>query len=362
MKILSLRTAGFLGLPDGSYELGTGDEPAGLVVVTGAGPCGKTSLLEAIVAAKELVGPYGRLPAAAGLVRRGAARATLVARWVLDDAERAVYAGLVDRAEEASRRAREIEADASGSPVAEAKPEPPPRVVETEVVIDADAGTVERPRRLEPVFSRYDRAPTSGKAEYFPADRRMRPTLWREPGPTSRERDEAAPRLGRDLGKYGFVGRFLRDLAAASAERLQGTLVAAGVVTRGEEADELAPFKQALAPLAKDLRLLRVELSGALGADVVFVRRDRREVELGALSDSEADAVLFAATFVRQGLEGSLVLVDRPELYQDPKHAGAFVRGLAGLGHNQLVVATSTPEHCDGIEGALRLDLEARRG
>ncbi|MBI4957648.1 MAG: hypothetical protein HY908_36920 [Myxococcales bacterium] len=72
--------------------------------------------------------------------------------------------------------------------------------------------------------------------------------------------------------------------------------------------------------------------------------------------------MLFAATFVRQGLEGSLVLVDRPELYQDPKQAGAFVRGLAGLGHNQLVVATSTPDLCDGIDGTLRIDLEAKRG
>ncbi|MBI4954822.1 MAG: hypothetical protein HY908_22565 [Myxococcales bacterium] len=361
MQILSLRASGVLGLPDGAYDFGVGDEPHVLVAITGAGPCGKTSLLEAVAAAKELVGPYGRLPAPASLVRRGARRATLAARWLLDDAEQAACVGLEAGPAHTERRVREIEAAARGDKAASA-PSPPQRVVETNLVLDLDADALELPHHLAPVFGHYDRAPGRGKAEYFPADRRIRAQLWTEPAGPSRARDEAAPRLGRALGKYGFVRPFLRALAAVSAARREAELAACGVLTRDDANDELTPFREALAALARDLRLARVELANADGAAVWFVRRDRREVELDALSDSEADAVLFAATFVRQGLAArSLVLVDRPELHQDPTRAAAFVQALACLGENQLVVATSAAV-ASALEGARVLRLEARHG
>src|SRR5688572_4922796 len=89
MKISSLEARGFRGLPDGTYEFGAeADRAEPITVVRGAPATGKTSLLDAVAVAKEVVGAYGAPPDPARLVRRGAREATLRATWHLSEAER----------------------------------------------------------------------------------------------------------------------------------------------------------------------------------------------------------------------------------------------------------------------------------
>ena len=70
---------------------------------------------------------------------------------------------------------------------------------------------------------------------------------------------------------------------------------------------------------------------------------DGARIELADLSDSEAQAVLFAATFQRQGLDDSLVLLDTPELHIPDADQAAFFDAVCRLGvNNQVIAATSS--------------------
>src|SRR5689334_1977189 len=89
MKLLTLTLENFRGAPDGAYSFthpSTG-KPHDLTLITGAPASGKTSILEAIAAVKELVGGYGPPPDPARLRRSGSARGKIAATWLLTEQE-----------------------------------------------------------------------------------------------------------------------------------------------------------------------------------------------------------------------------------------------------------------------------------
>ena len=68
-------------------------------------------------------------------------------------------------------------------------------------------------------------------------------------------------------------------------------------------------------------------------------------IGLEELSDSEHQAALFALAFPDFGLEGSLVLVDEPDLHIHAAHRVRFLHALVGLGRdNQIIAATGSAE------------------
>src|SRR5262245_29617620 len=89
MKLLSLTLENFKGAPDGAYSFTprAAGKPHDLTLITGGAASGKTSILEAIAAVKELVGGYGPPPDPERLRRHGAARGKVAATWLLTDAE-----------------------------------------------------------------------------------------------------------------------------------------------------------------------------------------------------------------------------------------------------------------------------------
>lgn len=62
MKIAKIETKSLLWFPDGtrSFSSATTNLPHPVVAITGGPGSGKTSLLEAILAAKETIAPHGR--------------------------------------------------------------------------------------------------------------------------------------------------------------------------------------------------------------------------------------------------------------------------------------------------------------
>jgi hypothetical protein len=101
----------------------------------------------------------------------------------------------------------------------------------------------------------------------------------------------------------------------------------------------LAPFGEGLARLCPQLRF------AGLGPDARtpwFERADGSGIPIEELSDGERDAVLLVATHARIGLTGSVVLIDRPELYVSAPAHGVWLQGLAQLGRNQIIAATSS--------------------
>jgi hypothetical protein len=173
MKLMRLVLQGIRGVRDGSYPF------AEVALVTGGPASGKTSLLEAVAAAKEITGSYSAPADPRRLLRPGEARGRIEVTWLLSDAERA-RAGLVDAEQTVVRELGE------GAR--------PPDV----------------PARLRKLFAAYSSDPEHGKFEYFPAHRKLAAPGRRTLVPAERDL-----RLGlsNDPDKYLSLRAFLHGLA-----------------------------------------------------------------------------------------------------------------------------------------------------
>lgn len=301
MKIKRIITNGFRGLPDRTFDFTsprTG-APADLVLVTGPSGSGKTSLLEAILAAKEDVAPYGLKRAASAFIRPGETAAKVRVDWVLAQDERA--------------RVGATGADLSSESIFA------PNLFAS---IDHDPSLVA-------LLGEYDVDPALSKVEYFHASRRIprggAPSMATIGVPDA----ERLARLTRDDAKYALVPQYVAEASL-------------GLHDKGGKrgAERLA---EAFGKLCRTRQLAGVE---QVGRTLVPRFADARGTAVGPdeLSDSAKQALLFAVTFLRSGIEGSLVLIDTPELHIPEPEVGAFVAALAGLGlGNQLVIATGSP-------------------
>jgi hypothetical protein len=308
MKIREMICTGVRGLADGRYSFvdpRTG-APQPVTLITGAPAAGKSTLLEAIASAKEVVGAYGAPPEPKRLLRPGARDARITATWLLSAAERE-RAG-VDKAEQ---------------------------TVTWEVGslrTDANPG-------LRGVFSAYSRSPEHAKLETFPANRRL------EPRPRTAFGDASAADLVRSRAtkapdKYACVIDGLREAAAGQATRAAEALEEEGVALRRSIPDALQPYKAAVGAVLPELRL--VGFDDAAGSPRLM-RRTREVVGLEELSDSERQRVLFALAFRYLGLSDSLVLIDEPELHLHAMHHAEMLHALVGLGQdNQIIAATGS--------------------
>lgn len=292
MKIASVAFDGYLPLPDCTIRLApaTG-EPHKVFAVTGPRGSGKTSFLEAIIAAKEMVAPYGAQPPAA---RQSAAKITI--EWCLSPTERGRL--LV--------QSSTLRTEAIFAPQAP-KTKPDPVVVA--------------------LLGDYSEDPTIGKVEYFHAARRL---PWggavslTEPGSTA----SAANRLTRSDDKYEGLVEYVVEAGLGLARdpagqpREQGRVSRAfGALCQTKTIDGIYRLRTGVAP--------------------VFADSSDHSFTVSQLSDSELDAFLFAATFVRCGIVGSVVLIDTPEKHVGDDDAWTFLQALTTLApDNQFIVAT----------------------
>ncbi|MCK6590355.1 MAG: ATP-binding protein [Polyangiaceae bacterium] len=309
MKIARVFTTGVERLSDRQIDLTSpaSGAPRDLVVITGPPGCGKTALLDILVAAKETAAPYGaRLPWTPRAAP-GEAAAKIQIDWVLSPDEIALFPG-------EPRRTLEV--------IYDAQPAYPP---------ENDAGLIA-------LLQRFDEAPDTGKVEYFHAERRLSGGLRMVSG----VRSERALRLEANDRKYAGIEAFLIDLHLGVDDR-------PGLRDRFQEAfGALCPRKR------------WAGISRAAGSPQAVFEGPRGErLGLAELSHSEKQALLFVATFLRVGLSNSVVLIDVPELYLRSEEVVPFVRALAGLGeNNQLIVASGSHELIQSVEpgAVVRLD------
>lgn len=262
MKIQRAELIGVAGVSDLTIDLsgGPGGEPHAQVLVAGPSGSGKTRLLEALMAAKEAIRPYGPLASGAPWIRAGGAAKIRLA-FRLDEAERE-FAG------------------ASSN------------LLESEIIFHPNRVEAEADDGLRAVLGRYSHNGSHGKVDYFPAERRI-PTFppFAGLGPA----EQRLARLTKDARKYGFVIPFLLSLAG-DAERRQR-------------------FEAALEALSSTCRFVPGATAPAL--PLCFSSRGGAPVHVGQLSHGECDAVIFAATSAAIGLDHSLVFLDRPEIHAD---------------------------------------------
>lgn len=326
MKLLDLHTIGVRGVPDGAYSFtdpGTG-APLGVVLITGGPASGKTSLLEAIAAAKEAIGAYGGLPETKRLRRAGAEEAHITATWLLTDVE-------LERAQ-----------------LDEAKQTVTWDLTSSGLRTDAAPGL----RRL---FASYSRAPGLGKVEYFPTNRRLTPPARAAFGRPGREA-EARARLTRARDKYACILDGLHELALDEASRAARALRESG--PREALPDMFEPFAQAITALLPALRLSGFELGGG---SLRLSGRSGEVVGPDELSDSEHQGVLLALAFRYFGMDHSIVLIDEPELHIHASARVRFLEALAALGRdNQIIAATGAAELVNSVDRGQVITLSAR--
>lgn len=313
MRLLRLQTTDIASLRDRTYELShpqTG-EALDVVVVTGPPASGKTRLLETIIAAKEAVASYGgsSLPAR---VAPGTTSAKIEAEWALSPAE--------------SRRTGETR-----------------RSIRSEVLLGAFAlPSGDREPGLAAILGGYAHDPEVGKVEYFHAGRALPPGSASLAGLASSESSERRLRFSKTLDKYRSIRQVL--LEHAVAERLDE-----------RPRDPARPpfterFARSFATLCETKKFAGVD-RGEEGFRVRFEAPSGEVVDLDDLSDSERQAVIFAATFVHLELHHSIVLVDVPELFLPPSAVVRFASAITALGQdNQIIFATGSPELVAAVE------------
>lgn len=315
MKIRRLTTNGFRGLPDRTFDFMAtrAGAPADLVLVTGPSGSGKTSFLEAIIAAKEDVGPYGLKLSPGSLVRTGESAAKVQVDWVLTAEERARV----------------------GATGAELSSE--------SIFAPSLFSSIAHEPALVALLGEYDTDPGMSKVEYFHASRRIPRVSVPGIATIGIPEGERLVRLTRDDVKYAHVAQYVAEASLGLHD-----------VGQRRGAERLA---EAFASLCRTRRLAGVERAGrALVPRFV----DARGVVAGPdeLSDSERQALLFAVTFLRAGIENSVVLIDTPELHIPEPEVPAFVAALARLGPgNQLIVATGSPGACAVSPDALVITM-----
>ncbi|HMY14865.1 MAG TPA: hypothetical protein PKA58_00990 [Polyangium sp.] len=189
------------------------------------------------------------------------------------------------------------------------------------VVADAPSGSAK-------LLQHYDHEDSTSKREYFPETRQLADVFPDGTGAL----EQSLYRGSKSLRKYSFVPRFL---AALPDDPLRSRR-----------------FAEALSRLAPNLEYL------PSNREYCFSSHGGAPVRPTQLSSSEADAVLICATAVMIGLNHSLVLLDRPELYVPADRIVAWTQALAMLGtNNQWIVATNSPELLQSVPQAQILGL-----
>lgn len=317
MKISKLECRNVAGVPDGVYAFTAPgkSEPHDLTFVAGVRGAGKTRLLEAIVALKELVGAYRAPPPVSTLLEGNKRDGVLAGTFLLTEEERVA----------AELDAREV-------------------VVSFALGGDADSTKIARPLRT--LFSRFAFQQGTGKMELFPAGRTLPPF-----GEATTADHEKLQRFGPAVTKYAGLVPALVALSAADGARALEETASRGLLLGADAPDSLAPYRSVFAKLVPELRLRGAQPPrGASSGDgakpiLAFERPNGDVVGVHELSESQKQAVLLGGSIVRLGLSRSIVLLDGPELHVHVADQARFLGALTSVGDdNQWIVATGSSE------------------
>jgi len=271
--------------------------PRRVSVITGPPASGKTRVLEALFAAKEVMAPYGAPVSGGSWIRSDAAKVELLFEL---DAEEQRSGGLGP-------------------------------TVEAEALFDPEACQFDADDALVVLLERYEHGGKHGKFDYFPANRSI-PPMSVAMGSSAIELQPW--RVSPSARKFGFVPRYLANLA--------------------NDAQAAARFAQKLAALTSSIRYE----PGAGDPLEHFVTHRNARVGTAELSTSEANAVIFAASATLIGYDRSIVFIDRPELGVPESRIVAWIEQLAAtLGDAQLIVASDSPALVAAASAAVTLGV-----
>ncbi len=308
MKLVSLAFRGVRGLPQRDIDLSAAVAAGRPFLVTGSAGSGKTTLLEAIAAAKEAASPYGLMPKRAHFRDPARPDGRVVLRWRREPHD----ALTLDAGDDTVTTSWSL---AEGAP--------------SDLVMAPG---------LRAFLGVFDRSKGRFKVEYAHAGRSFDP----DDGVAELGRDgDRAMRVTRRARKYAWVRSYLEALGADDAEATMRKVDEEGILLGRDRARSLEGFAANVAALSPRLRWQGLGRRDGAWA-CLFAVKERGEVELRDLSDSERMVVLFAAAVDALGLASALLLVDQVELFIHPEDQVTFLNGLAAILPKGQVIATTT--------------------
>jgi energy-coupling factor transporter ATP-binding protein EcfA2 len=308
MKIVKLEIENARGIPDGTYQFVRSGAVAEDRVTVIAGPrgCGKTSLLEAVVFAKEQAGGYGPPGRPESFLRPGASSGRISAVFRFDDDERT------------SAELEEPELTVS----VELRPDAPP--------IDVQPGA-------RAILSRFSRDPKESKVEYFPDNRGLD-----HAGEATTLEQEKRLRATRSPRKYAGLVAGLEARSTLDGARALQEAGGRGLLFADDTPDSMGPYRYALGRLCPEVHVVGVAPHNG-APRLVLALKSGPTVTADALSGGQKQGLLFSATIVSLGLARSLILVDQPELGLHEVDHEPFFRALVALAPGaQWIVATGS--------------------
>lgn len=287
MRIRAIELQGIRNLPNKTWDLPSRSE-ADIVVVTGPRGSGKTTFLDAIIAAKEKVAPYGGADARWGNLLPSGQRSAKVRLFFELGKEERERLGAGDE------------------------------LVEIEAIFGESFARNARPSRIvQTLLGRWADEP-HGRFVYFHDGRALN-------GPLQVAADRAAKTnaLTTRNSKFAHVYDLLSD------------------PSRGGDRERANTLLQVLCPT-----LTFLGISNAAGVqEPLLLRASGDRAHYSQLSSSEREAALFALAFVRPQINDSIILLDRPEAAFGDRGALELVNAILRFGPtNQLVLATGSAE------------------
>lgn len=303
MRIRAIELQGVRGLPSRTWDFPRTSD-ADVIVVTGPRASGKTSFLDAIVAAKEKVAPYGAGDSRwARLVPEGQRAAKVTLSWETDATER-------------ERVHLEDE------------------LFSTEAILGEALGLPPRPSRAVTALLGTLSDEPHGRVTYFHDSRQL-------PTPVSFESDATGKTHRLTSRNLKFVDVY-------------------PVLARPELASARARASAHLASLCPDLEVKGLNLQGGSYEPMLGSRSSGALRPYSSLCASERQAALFALHVARVELARSVVIVDSPELGFGDDGAVDVMRAMLSWGHdNQLIFATASRALAAAVPPARVVELSA---
>ena len=303
MRIRAIELQGVRGLPSRTWDFPRTSD-ADVIVVTGPCASGKTTFLDALVAAKEKVAPYGAGDSRwARLIPEGKRAAKVVLSWETDATER-------------ERLHLEEE------------------LVSTEAIIgDALAPPARYPKAITSLLGTLSDEPY-GRVFYLHDTRQL-------PTPVSFGADESGRTHRLTSRNQKFVDVY-------------------PLLTLPELAQARARASQYLGSLFPDLEVKGVVLQSGTYEPMLASRGSGALRPFSTLSASERQATLIALHLARVEPARSVILVDTPELAFGEEGAVRLLRAMLSWGHdNQLILATASKSLASAVPASRLVELSA---
>lgn len=302
-----------------------------IIVLAGANGCGKSSVLDAIVLAKEATGAYYSAQTSPRQVNVGAEYAQITLTIETTEQERA-YIQENNNANLGGLCSTTIRLDKTGS-------------VRHEKV---DPG-------LHQLFATYARfkSPEIGVVEYLPSQRVLTPKSVNSY--SAHYLDEAhwkQTALSRQQSRFDDIKEYLAALAFRAAQEAVRMVHKEGIeICRDNYPDQFLEIKSVFRRFFSPM-----EFSGVWISENPFeyaILTPSGEIDLDDLSDGEKAVFTIAFDIIRRNLRNSIVLFDEPELHLHADLARRFVEVLPTLRPgNQFWLTTHSAELLRSVEPA----------